>query len=475
MTDQRVLAEGYALNDYRIERVLGQGGFGITYLATDKSLDRKVAIKEYFPREFAARDSTRTVHAAGNQDDKDNFKWGMDRFIDEAKTLARFNHPNIIAVRRFFQANGTAYLVMDYCDGEPLDALLKRQGPLSPERLDRILWPLLDGLEQVHGMGVMHRDIKPGNLFIRADGSPVLLDFGAAREAIASHSRSVTSLATEGYAPFEQYSTRGQQGPWSDIYAMAATLYRAVTGEKPPSAPDRMLEDSLVPVATKVGGEYPLSILKAIDAGLAVRPAQRPQSIAEWREMFNHQTSTPTPQQGHMTQDNSTGHADRIPVVKERPAPVFLNAIVVALFVVSAIVSVIRVLSEPVAEVDVPQEATTESISDANAEQNAMAEISKEIEAENIKTPLEFTNGLRADKVFLRGRDAIFEYTFTGLGRGESLQGDEAQEFRDSLVPSTCQMVFNNPTWRIVRVVYRYRNNAGEDVLTHSVSYSDCN
>ena len=283
----RALTLGQILSDYRIDAILGQGGFGITYLAHDMMLDRRVAIKEYYPREFAVRDSTLTVHAAGNQDDRDTFKWGLVRFIEEARLLARLNHPNIIAVRRFFEANGTAYFVMDYCEGEPLDELIKRNGPLSLGQINKIIAPVLDGLDHLHKVNFLHRDIKPANLFIKSDGSPVLLDFGAARQEIVSHSRSVTSLATPGYAAFEQYSSKGKQGPWTDIYGFAATLYRAVTGEKPQDAPDRILEDTLVPAAVLVAKNYPPELLRAIDIGMSVRPDDRPQTIGEWRKIFS--------------------------------------------------------------------------------------------------------------------------------------------------------------------------------------------
>lgn len=287
MTDDlRALPIGYVLSDYRIDGVLGHGGFGITYLATDTMLNRRVAIKEYFPREFAVRDGTLLVRAAGNKEDRETFSWGLKRFLDEARVLALFDHPNIVAVRRFFESNGTAYLVMDYCDGVPLDELIKRDGPLSPLQINRILLPILDGLERVHSANFLHRDIKPANIFIRSDGSPVLLDFGAARQEIVSHSKSVTSLATPGYAAFEQYSTHGKQGPWTDIYGLGATLYRAITGEKPQDAPDRILEDTLVPITIKAAAGFDMRILNAIDAAMSVRPKQRPQSISEWRGLL---------------------------------------------------------------------------------------------------------------------------------------------------------------------------------------------
>jgi len=287
MTDNlRSLVTGEMLSDYRIDGVLGQGGFGITYLGMDVMLDRRVAIKEYYPREFAVRDSTRTVHAAGNQEDKDTFRWGLERFLEEAKLLARLNHPNIIAVRRFFEANGTAYFVMDYCEGRPLDELIKEAGTLDNDQVNKIIYPILDGLEHLHNANFLHRDIKPANIYIKSDGSPVLLDFGAARQEIISHSKSVTSMATPGYAAFEQYSTKGNQGPWTDIYGLAATLYRAVTGEKPQDSPDRILQDTLTPASTLANNKYSASLLKAIDKGMAVRPQDRPQKIQEWREIF---------------------------------------------------------------------------------------------------------------------------------------------------------------------------------------------
>jgi serine/threonine protein kinase len=291
--DLRSLPVGHVLSGYRIEGILGQGGFGITYLATDTKLMRQVAVKEYYPREYAIRDSTTTIHAAGNADDKETFEWGLSRFLKEAQLLARFEHPNIIAVRRFFEANGTAYLVMDYCDGKPLDDIIKRNGPLSEVQLEQILYPLLNGLEQVHSTGFLHRDIKPANLFIRADGSPVLLDFGSAIKGSNQQTRGVTTMVTDGYSPVEQYDSKGKQGPFTDIYGLAATLYRAVTGEKPQASTGRILNDNLEPVVKKARGLYAANLLQAIDAGMAVRPENRPQSIAEWRALLGKKPSPP--------------------------------------------------------------------------------------------------------------------------------------------------------------------------------------
>ncbi len=282
----RVLPVGHLLVDYRVEGVLGHGGFGITYLATDLMLHRRVAIKEYFPREFAHRDGTLTVRPSGSAEEKDTFAWGLDRFLHEARLLARFDHPNIVSVTRFFEAHGTAYLVMDYCEGEPLDVIIERNGPIDFVDFEKMLWPMLDALERVHDSGLLHRDIKPANIFIREDGTPVLLDFGAARQEILGHSRSVTSLVTPAYSAFEQYSTHGRQGPWSDIYSLGATFYRAVTGVKLQDAPDRMLDDRVEPVGLIAKTRFPQAILQAIDAALVVRPEGRPQSVATWRKIF---------------------------------------------------------------------------------------------------------------------------------------------------------------------------------------------
>ena len=191
--------------------MLGFGGFGMTYLGFDHNLDKPVAIKEYLPSDIATRTADRSV-AAQASEVRGDFQWGLERFVDEARTLARFDHRHIIKVYRFFEAHGTAYIVMEYAEGETLSAHLERKGSLSEAELKAILYPLLDGLAVVHGADFLHRDIKPGNIVLRdVDGSPVLLDFGSARQAIGAKSRSVTSIVTPGYAPIEQYSSRGRQ------------------------------------------------------------------------------------------------------------------------------------------------------------------------------------------------------------------------------------------------------------------------
>ena len=277
------LPEGTRIGDFEFHRVLGHGGFGITYLGWNLALDIPVAIKEYLPADLATRESDRGVVPQSTQATAD-FQWGLDRFIDEARILARFQHPNIVRVHHFFQANSTAYIVMEYAEGETLSEFLNRKGVLTEAELKAILHPILDGLEVVHRADFLHRDIKPGNIIIRAeDNSPVLLDFGAARMAIGAKSRSVTSVVTPGYAPREQYSSRGNQGPWTDIYALGGVCYRALTAEVPTDAVDRMIDDPLIPVSERCKGHASHQFLAAIDHALQVDESDRPQSASEWR------------------------------------------------------------------------------------------------------------------------------------------------------------------------------------------------
>ena len=280
------LATGQRIEDYEIRYVLGEGGFGLTYLAHDMKLDKPVAIKEYLPADLAVRKGDNSVIPKSSGSESD-FTWGLQRFLDEARMLARFDHKNIVRVHRFFQAHGTAYIVMEYVDGETLSSLLQREQTLSYQPLLSILNPLLSGLEIVHKGDVLHRDIKPGNIIIRDSGAPVLIDFGAARQAVGARSRSVTAIVTPGYAPIEQYSTRGRQGPWTDIYALGAICYRAMTGETPIDATERVRRDPLVPLSKQPIPEgYPGSFLGAVDRALSVDEEERPQSIGEWRDMF---------------------------------------------------------------------------------------------------------------------------------------------------------------------------------------------
>ena len=280
------LPRGYRLREYELVRVLGLGGFGMTYLGFDHNLDKAVAIKEYLPSDIATRTADHSVSPQAS-DFRGDFQWGLERFLDEARTLARFDHRHIIKVHRFFEAHGTAYIVMEYAEGETLSAYLRRKGTLSEAELKGILYPLLDALAVIHRADFLHRDIKPGNIVLRdTDGSPVLLDFGSARQAIGAKSRSVTSIVTPGYAPIEQYSSRGRQGAWTDIYALGGVCYRALTGQVPDDATDRLRDDPLVPVSQRCVGRVSGAFLSAIDGALSVDEGDRPQSIGAWREMM---------------------------------------------------------------------------------------------------------------------------------------------------------------------------------------------
>ena len=232
------------LHEYRLDSVLGAGGFGITYLGWDTNLEKHVAIKEFMPGELAMRALDGSVVPV-NTDNEHDYHWGLDRFMQEARTLAKFSHPNIVRVNRYFEANGTSYMVMEYEAGESLHQLLKRAPMPDEATLTAIVMPILDGLQAVHNAGFLHRDIKPSNVFIRKDGTPVLLDFGSSRFAAGTVPKNLTAIVSPGYAPLEQYSGDGNQGPWSDIYGLACVLFRAVTGEHPPDAVRRLKSDTV--------------------------------------------------------------------------------------------------------------------------------------------------------------------------------------------------------------------------------------
>ena len=291
------LPKGYRLEEYEVVRLLGAGGFGLTYLGFDHNLDKPVAIKEYLPNDMAIRGENSSVLPKSTADQVD-FDWGLNSFLAEARTLARFDNPNLIKVYRFFRAHGTGYIVMEYAEGETFSEYMTRAGLLDEGRLKAIMLPLMDGLAEVHAANFLHRDIKPGNIMIRDDGSPVLIDFGAARMAVGAKSRSLTAIVTPGYAPIEQYDTKGNQGPWTDIYALAAVAYKALTGAPPHDATGRVRRDPLVPVAKAAEGCASPAFLRAIDSALEVDEPDRPQSVAAWREMLDGAGSQAKPKQG---------------------------------------------------------------------------------------------------------------------------------------------------------------------------------
>ena len=243
------LAPGTLLQDrYLVGGVLGRGGFGITYRGKDLKLGLPVAIKEYFPGGIAARESTSRQVAPSRRDDEADFVKGMDRFLEEANLLARFeDHPTIVSVRDHFRANGTVYMVMPLLQGVTLATYLANKGGRLPwKQALGILVPVMDALEEVHRAGWVHLDVSPDNLFITQTGQVRLLDFGAAKvSAGLAMQRSHSVVLKKGYAPPEQYQTQGKLGPWTDVYGLAATLYRCVVGQAPPDALDRLGEEAL--------------------------------------------------------------------------------------------------------------------------------------------------------------------------------------------------------------------------------------
>lgn len=294
MTEEsNALPAGFSLHRYLIDSILGAGGFGITYRAIHEALENQVALKEYFPAEWAYRDHdaiTVRANAQGQIPARSGepacYDWGLQRFLDEAKILVQINHPCVVRVRDYFTANGSAYIVMEYEAGESLSALLQRGGILPENELRRLLDDVMPALEAVHGQGYLHRDLKPSNLYIRSnDGRVMLIDFGAARQALGRRTRSVTSVVTPGYSPIEQYVTVGDDyGPWTDIYALGAVLYRCITGAPPIEAPGRVLKDPVQPAIECGAGLYSRALLRVVDKALAVRPEERFQTVAAMRE-----------------------------------------------------------------------------------------------------------------------------------------------------------------------------------------------
>ena len=287
------LPPGTRFEEYRLDAALGAGGFGITYRAYDAHLDKFVAIKEYLPVEFATRTEASTVVPHSDADAQD-YHWGLTRFLDEARTLARFDHPHLNKVHRFFESNGTAYMVLEYVQGETLADRLSRERQLPEESLQRLLEEVLSGLEVMHDSGYVHRDIKPGNLILRKeDGSAVVLDFGAARQAVGQRSKAITSILTPGYAPVEQYDGKVDRvGAWTDIYALGMVAYRCISGINDSELPDavsRMLaqgrgEATLLPAVEAGEGRYNPGLLEAIDWAIEVDEEDRPQSVDAWRQ-----------------------------------------------------------------------------------------------------------------------------------------------------------------------------------------------
>lgn len=294
------LRAGHRINALRIESVLGEGAFGVTYLATDTQTQRKVALKEYLPMDIATRNINQGVQAR-TKADTGTYQIGLTRFAEEARALGAVAHPNVVSLLDYFETNGTGYRVMELAIGVPLstwsDTWNDTPRPIQQAQILDIIVPVLNALAVVHGKGYVHRDVKPTNIIVRDDGQPMLLDFGSA-SVVTSDDQRLTAIGSPGYAPVEQYDATSKQGAWSDIYAIGAVMYWMVSGRRPMDAIARVRQDVLTP-AISFAREYPSCVygegfLGAIDKALTLNANDRPQSVAEFLRLLGVADDTRT-------------------------------------------------------------------------------------------------------------------------------------------------------------------------------------
>jgi predicted Ser/Thr protein kinase len=294
---ENCLPIGTRLSDFEITGILGEGGFGIVYIAYDHSLQRTVAIKEYMPGALAMRGGDRGVSLRAERH-QDTFKLGLKSFINEARFLAQFDHPSLVKVYRFWEQNRTAYTAMQYYEGRTIKDIVATSPELVDEAWCRtILRQILQALEMLYTMKILHRDISPDNIIVQENGDAVLLDFGSARQIIGDMTKGLTVILKPGYAPVEQYAGDAslEQGPFTDIYALAAVMYFAIVKQPPPSSIARMIKDPVTPLQTQAPEGYSASFLAAIDKGLAVLSQDRPQTIDELRDLLGIVSLGPPP------------------------------------------------------------------------------------------------------------------------------------------------------------------------------------
>ena len=345
---QNFLQPGSRLNDrYTVGIALGQGGFGITYIGYDNVLGTRVAIKEYYPNDSAQRESeSRTVRVfAGGETD---FEKGKERFLTEARTLARFSeYPGVVSVKDCFGANGTAYMVMQYLDGTDLKQYLNRRGgKLGESESIQILMPVTEALKEIHKTGIIHRDISPDNIFMTKDGQVKLIDFGAARQLFGDN-KSISVTLKPGYAPEEQYRARGNQGPWTDVYALSATLYRMVTGNTPPESIERVMDDELV-----IPDYLSDNIRYALKKGMAVKGADRFENIEQLMNAILGKAQPSQTQKSAAAQQKS--YKNPIPMnetvypveQKRKRNGIILVSVLSALAVICAVVTTVLVIDK---------------------------------------------------------------------------------------------------------------------------------
>ena len=309
------LAAGARLNEFTVEEAVGAGGFGVTYLAWDATLERRVAVKEYLPYEWGSRRADGGVGPRSRAHAKD-YAWGLARFLEEARVLARFDHPHVVRVHGFFEAGGTAYLVTEYVEGPEgrawsLADELASRGPLSEPRVRALMAALSSGLSEVHGKGLTHRDIKPANVMLRGDGSPVLIDFGAARQAVGRHTHQMTSVLSPGYAPNEQYYATGVQGPWTDVYALGAVAYECLSGVVPAEAPSRVGRDPLRPLSAASAVPVGAAFASAVDCALSFHAEDRPQTVDAWLRLWSGGSSAPAGVGGGASDEGASASPQR--------------------------------------------------------------------------------------------------------------------------------------------------------------------
>jgi serine/threonine protein kinase len=392
-----MLPVGFYLGEFEITKVLGEGGFGIVYLAEDHSLGRHVALKEYMPSSLAQRIG-RTQVSVKSERHRETFEAGLKSFVNEARLLAQFDHPSLVKVYRFWEANGTAYMVMPFYEGITLKDELKAMGaPPDETWLRELLEPLSEALAVIHAEQCFHRDIAPDNvILLKGSNRPLLLDFGAARRVIGDMTQALTVILKPGYAPVEQYAEVPgmKQGPWTDVYALAAVVYYAITGKTPPTSVGRLMNDNYVPMAQAGAGRYSPAFLAAIDRALIVKPEQRTPSIDALRHDLGMEPSAPDPTKTQRRSGPST-MAGALPpgaaVARKSRVPVYAGIGVVALLAIAgglygwmgskpAAPSNVVATTSPPAVVSAPGAAPTEAASIAAAVPAAVPDRSATVE-----------------------------------------------------------------------------------------------
>ncbi len=305
------LPPGTVVDCYLIRKLIGRGGFSLIYLATDEDTGETVVIKEYLPKSLAERDTRSLLVIARSDDQIDSLHHGRKLFFQEIKALAALSHPNIVNVRNFFLSHNTGYLVMDYHKGRNLGSYIKQhKGGLSTTFILTVFPPVLDALRLIHSQSLLHLDIKPGNIHVRAGGNPLLLDFGAVHRFATTRRSAAGHVVTPGFSPVEQYHQAAYVGPWSDIYAVGASIRACMEGKPPTSAVARHAKDEMRPAAMAFRRRYPAFLLQAVDWAMEVDPTLRPQDAESFLEALNEGRGETTSRLEMHAQPvhNSAGH-----------------------------------------------------------------------------------------------------------------------------------------------------------------------